>query len=848
MFGLADRDESWSAFFYTFASSSRGALKQRAEIIPLEPDTGNADVGRSGHGDYWPDIHSNNMKKIVFFMIGIIGLTMPGFCQSEISGKIVDEKNVAIPGAQILVHESFRGAISDASGEFSIARLNSGSVKLEVHHLGYAESQQYFDLNRDTSLLIVLKMRTLVSDEIVVLGTRASRKDPVSYTSVTREELNESNGIQDIPYLISMTPSVVQTSDAGNGIGYSGLRIRGTDPSRTNVTINGIPYNDSESHDVYWVNIPDVVSSVESIQIQRGVGTSTNGAGVFGANINIQTNQLNPEPYARVQATVGSYNTHKASVQAGTGLLNNQFSFDMRLSDIHSDGYIDRAFSDLSSWYASAGWYKKKSLLKATVFSGKEITYQAWGGVPGDSLLNNRRYNPYTYENEVDDYQQTHYQLHWSYALNTSLNWNLALHYTSGSGFYEQFKEGEDLEDYLLKPLSIGGVSITETDLIRRKWLDNDFFGAVYSINYSKDRLDVTLGGGSNSYIGDHFGKIIWAQYSSNGGIDHEWYRSRGKKTDHSIYLRSNYGLSKNLFLFGDIQYRLINYGIEGFDDDLRNINQDHLYNFVNPKAGWKWMLPKEQQLFGSLSLASREPKRSNYTDASPDQEILPENLIDTEVGYEKRFNAALLSVNTYLMYYQDQLVYTGEINDVGAPVMMNVHESYRAGIEMSFAWKISDNLDWQINSTVSKNKILDFIEYVDDWDTWSQRSNFLGTTDLAMSPSLILNHTLAWEPIENLKLRWESKYVSKQYIDNTSSDSRSIDPYWINNLSAQWSIEIAGIGDLSFFIQCLNVLNEEYESHAWVYNYYSGGNRALINGYYPQADRHFLLGIILDF
>jgi len=788
------------------------------------------------------------MFRAIHLTVAVLLIGMNSFAQLSLSGTITNNLKDPIPGAQIILKDSYKGAITDSDGHFTISNLKPGTYTLQVSHLSFASKLQEIDLTKDQQIIVQMSERTLVSDEVVIRATRASQRDPISYTALTKRDLEKSNGVQDIPFLISMTPSVVQTSDAGTGIGYTGLRIRGSDASRTNVTINGIPYNDSESHDVYWVNIPDVVSSVESIQIQRGVGTSTNGAGVFGANVNIQTNQLRPDPYASVHAAGGSFNTRKVNVQAGTGLLNDQLSVDARLSSIQSDGYIDRAFANLKSWYVSTGWYKPKSLLKATVFSGKEITYQAWGGVPKDSLLTNRSYNPYNYENEVDNYQQTHYQLHWSYSLNTELNWNVALHYTQGAGYYEQFKYGQTLSDYLLDPVSIGQEIIEECDLIRRKWLDNDFFGSVFSVNYSKNKLDLTWGGGLNRYIGDHFGKVIWAQFASNGSINHEWYRSVGSKDDISTYLKANYSVSNRMYAYADIQFRHINYRLDGEDDDLRVLDQSHLYNFLNPKAGLKLLVDHNQQVFGSFGIATREPKRSNFTDASPNQQVVPENLMDAEIGYELTLNSAIFRLNGYYMFYQDQLVLTGEINDVGAAVMMNVPESYRAGIELAFAWQVIPQLEWNFNTTLSQNKILNFTEYVDDWDTGVQRTFDLGNTDLALSPSLIVNHSMVWRPLSDLGLHWDSKYVGRQYIDNTASLDRSIDPYWVNNLSIRWTRKLAEIGEVSIYGQVLNALNESYESNAWVYSYFYGSERGAMTGYYPQAGRHFLVGMRLTF
>ncbi len=738
------------------------------------------------------------------------------------------------------------GVTSDNEGFYLLKNIQQGDYTLIVSFLGYDKWEKKISLSEDISINVELIRSTLLAGEVIVRASRANLNDPVAYTNLDKNQLARTDRIRDIPYLLELTPSVVATSDAGTGIGYSGLRIRGTDPSRINVTVNGIPYNDSESHDVYWVDIPDFVSSVENVQIQRGVGTSTQGAAAFGANINFQTRSVSARPYSEIQSTLGSFNTWKNAIAAGTGLIHDHFSVDMRLSQISSDGYIDRAFASMESYNLSAGWYGEKSIIKASTFSGKELTYQAWGGVPGELLETDRTYNPYTYDNEVDDYRQTHYQLHWSCQPLRKLNINLALHYTRGEGYYEQFREDEDLSDYLLETVIIGSDSILTSDIIRRKWLDNDFLGGIYSINYTLGKMAITGGGGWNRYDGDHFGQVIWSQYSSNGEIRHPYYFSKGLKTDWNYFTKINYQILPSVNLYADMQYRHIDYSINGKDDDQRDITQDHQYSFFNPKAGVSLDISKHQAVYLSFSVGNREPKRSNFTDSRPGQEIKPERLNDFEMGYTYKSGMFSLEANAYFMDYTDQLVLTGEINDVGSAIMVNVPDSYRAGLELTVAAQPFKSLAWELNATLSRNRIISFIEYVDDWDTWGQQNFELKNTSLAFSPEIIAGSRIIWNPLEGLDLSLLTKFVGKQFIDNTSSLDRMLDAYVVNNFRLGYSFQPKFLKEINLFVEVINLLNEEYETNAWVYSYFYQGQRYKMDGFYPQAGRHFMAGIIL--
>ncbi len=767
--------------------------------------------------------------------------------QLAITGTVTDEQDQPLAGANVVIEHTLLGVMTRADGTFSLKNLPPGKYTLFFSFVGYQKLEYRLELAAPAKISVRLQPSQVLGDEVIIRGIRASQKDPVTYTNLSSQDLRTDIQTRDVPFLLLNTPSVVATSDAGTGVGYSALRIRGTDPSRINVTINGVPFNDSESHEVYWVDIPDIVSSTDNIQIQRGVGSSTQGAAAFGANINFQTVALNPTPKAELNSAAGSFNTWKTSLNAGTGLINDHFSMDVRLSKIHSDGFIDRAFTDLSSAYVSGGYFSKKHIIKATFFTGKERTYQAWGGVPSEMLQSNRTYNPYTYKDEVDDYQQDNAQLSWSGQINPNLDFSVALHYTGGSGYYEQFREGETLTDYLINPVILGGDTITETDLVRRKWLNNDFYGAVYSVNYHRKQFSLTAGGGLNQYAGDHYGRVIWAKFASDAQTDHEYYFSRGVKSDANQFLKINYQFLPKAALYADIQYRFIDYKITGTDDNLSNITQKHKYQFVNPKIGLSFEISDNQRSYVSYAMAHREPTRGNFIDAPANQEIKPEILRDLELGYQVDARPISASFTAYWMDYTDQLILTGQINDVGAPIMVNIPSSYRSGLETAVRINPVKSLQVEMNLTLSRNKIRDFTEYVDDWDTWGQQTSSLGTTSLAFSPEIITGGRVTWLILDDLRFILDSRYVGRQFIDNTSDISRSLDPYWINNISIAWTLKPLKINEIVLFLQVNNVFNHQYETNAWVYSYYYEGQRNKMDGYFPQAGINFMGGIRID-
>ena len=699
--------------------------------------------------------------------------------------------------------------------------------------------------------------------EVNVNAIKASKNTPIAFTNVKKEEIQKSNLGQDLPTLISLTPSIVTTSDAGAGIGYSGFRIRGTDPSRINVTINGIPLNDSESQGVWWVNMPDFASSLDNIQIQRGVGTSTNGAAAFGASINLKTIGINKKAYARSNNSIGSFNTLKNNVELGTGLINNNFSFDTRLSRINSDGYIDRASSDLKSLYLQGTFVDETSVIKGIIFTGNERTYQAWNGVPLIYLDTNRTFNSYTYENEVDNYSQTHYQLHYTKNISSKTNYSLAGHYTHGEGYYEQEKLDQNLTDYNLSNIIIGNDTIYNTDLIRRKWLNNDFGGVTYSLNHKMDKLDLIFGGAYNKYSGQHYGNVIWSEFASNGNFEHEYYRNIATKFDNNVFLKANFMASDNTLLFADLQLRNIDYEFNGNDISGNLGRQNVQLDFFNPKFGLTHQINKNQMLYGSYSIANKEPNRADYVESSPNSRPVHETLYDTEFGYKYINNWMIFNINLFNMNYDNQLIKTGEINDVGYFTSKNVESSFRRGIEIEGAYEISKKINISGNLTISENKVDSFTQFIDNWDTWGQEQILHENTDLAFSPKLIWAAQMNYKFNNRTSLLFNSKYVGEQFIDNTSSEDRKIDDYLICNLQIDYVFNsfIFKNAKLSFLVN--NLFNVEYVSNAWIYRYITNsfdpresddyttlGSDGIYNmaGYFPQAKRNYLLGLSIDF
>lgn len=776
--------------------------------------------------------------------------------QFAINGKVIDENGVPLVGASVYLPALELGSQTDVEGHFSISSIPLGTHNVQVSFVGYQglETLIYFD--QDQSEIFELRASIYEIAPLVVRATRANERTPMTYSNLTQEELGKNNLGQDVPFLLRWTPSAVVTSDAGTGIGYTGIRIRGSDPTRINVTINGIPLNDAESHNVFWVDLPDFISSTDDIQIQRGVGTSTNGAGAFGASIHLNTSRIEREPFGRIQTTLGSFNTRKANISFGSGLLNDRFVFAGRLSTITSDGYIDRAAADLNSWYVNTSYLGDKSTVQFNAFSGHEITYQAWNGVPADFLDDDelRTFNSAgtekpgnPHENEVDNYRQTHYQLLWNSQLSSNLNLSLAGHYTNGAGYYEQYKAEETLADYGLE----GQFGLT-SDLIRRRWLDNDFYGMTYSLQTvsSDGKLDFTFGGGIHFYEGRHFGEVIWARNFGDGEMGHLYYDNLGKKSDFNGYGKLNYLVREHWDLYVDLQVRSVNYHFEGYDNQLRLVDQTDQLTFFNPKVGVNRRISDQSLGYLSLAVGHKEPNRDDYVETTPDQRPLPERLYNTELGYKYESGAATLAVNLYHMYYLNQLVLNGEINDVGAYTRVNIPYSYRLGLEINGGFSMGEFWRLEGNAAFSRNKVIQHTIYEDSYD---EAFNWLGqeavvyeNTNLSFSPNFVGGGNLTYKiPVKEnlLEIGWLHKYVSRQFIDNTSDTNNQLDAYYVSDLQVVYNWE--NLIEINFLLG--NIWNARYETNAWSYRYRYEGIRAIDQGFYPQAGNHFFVGVKFD-
>lgn len=770
----------------------------------------------------------------------------------KVEGIVFDqETNAPLWGASVSVKGSQKGKVTDSKGRYQLAASPNSTIS--VSFVGY----EPVDVPAEKSKQIGLKKSNFLQDEVVVRATRADENSAMAYSNVSATELGKSNLGQDMPMLLNFTPSVVTTSDAGAGIGYTGIRIRGSDATRVNVTVNGIPINDSESQGTFWVNMPDFASSVNSVQIQRGVGTSTNGAGAFGGSVNMQTNTFEPKAYGEANASGGSFGTLKTTLKFGSGLLGGKFTLDGRLSRIVSDGFIDRASSNLISAYFSAGYFGAKSFARFNYFTGNEKTYQSWYGTPesrvngsvdemkafidrnylsesdANNLLNSgRRYNYYTYDNQTDNYAQDHFQLITNHRLAEAWNLDLNAHYTYGRGYFEEFRPNADLQSYGLgaKPI---------VDVVRRKWLDNDFYGSTFALNYAgSQKFKFTFGGAWNRYIGRHYGLLV-APVAFAG---HEWYRSRSQKTDLNLYAKANWDIATAWNAYFDVQFRTAGYRMLGTADKFLTLDSDNTYSFFNPKFGLTHQISEKSKVYGSVSAGSKEPSRQDFVDNST-AVPRPEYLQDYEFGYERSGLRYGLQLNGYFMNYQDQLVLTGAVNSTGDAIRTNVEKSYRLGLEAVLNYQISKRLVWSGNVTLSQNRIQNFQEKMFDYDLNQEVVINHGNTDIAYSPSVIYGSTLTYTAgaFEASILR---KFVGKQYLDNTSDDARSLQAYNTHDLRFKYTLKKGPA--LTLLLN--NVLNEMYSSNGYTYSYRYGGTTTTENFYYPQAGFNFLLGASIRF
>lgn len=700
-----------------------------------------------------------------------------------------------------------------------------------------------------------------------------------SVSTVNLETIKENIGNGSVNNMFDRLPSMVTTSDAGTGLGYSYLRIRGIDHTRINVTVNGIALNDAESQGTWFVDIPDFGTKVQSLEVQRGAGTSNNGASAFGATMNFTTLLPSATPFAEVSSAAGSFYTFRNSVSVGTGLIKKRFSAEASYSNILTRGYIDNSGAKLHSIFFTANYFllnekknKDYGRLQFNLIYGSELTDVSWNGVPHELLETNRTYNScgeyydadgnrQYYDNTIDNYKQTHYQLHYFLDKNVNerheISLKTSLHLTRGFGYYEEYKDDYTFETYGLQPfLSDTAGPITTSDFITQMYMDNYFYGGTVNFSHTIDKkFTWMLGGAVNRYDGKHYSTIIWSQYTD---IPHDWHwhDATGDKRQYNIYGKfianlngKNTTTRPSTILYADLQYRCIDYRIGGINDLLNDVTQSYVWHFINPKAGveYSWNAHNlNHQLYFTFSVANREPTRSDLTNANANQKPKPETLYDFELGYLLKHDKAQFSADAYFMYYHDQLVLTGEINNVGTAIMTNVGKSFRTGIELSAGYQPLRWLRWQINGTFSLNKILGYTEYVDDWDTGEQRVNALGTTDISFSPSIIANNEFVFTPVRNFDISFVTKFVSRQYIDNSSRKEYSIDPYCVNNLQLSYKIETKVIHEIGLFFQVNNIFNAKYESNAWLYRYYYMGEECSMDGYFPQAGINFLGGIRL--
>ena len=803
------------------------------------------------------------MKKLMLGMLMIVSQQI-SVAQFKLGGKVTDgETKSPVENATVEINQTV-ATQTNSNGVFNTRISKKGAYRIRISSVGYKTWEQEIVLSeKETNLSFSLEQQKLLLKPIEINAIRAGDRMPFSKTNLSKKEIEKVNLGQDLPFIVNQTPSVVVNSDAGNGIGYTGIRIRGSDATRINMTLNGIPYNDAESQGLFFVNLPDFSSSVSSIQIQRGVGTSSNGAGAFGATLNLSTNEFNEKPYAELNTGAGSFNTWRQTIKAGSGLMGNHFTVDTRLSFINSDGFIDRGSADLSSLYFSTAYINNNTSLRFNVFTGKEKTYQSWNGIPeaklkrddnklmehyqnnayylypttADSLNlfdknNNRTYNVFTYKNQTDNYRQDHYQLFFNHELNKQLSLNTAFFLTRGKGYYEEYKHKESLDDYGLNPV--------DADIIRQLWLDNWFYGTTFSAQYKKEKDQFSIGGAYTRYKGLHYGKIIWSDVTVPK--DYEWYDLDAYKNDFNLYAKYQRRVAARWDAFADLQYRSVTHTINGFRKNPA-LKSGAEFNFFNPKLGISYADNKGWLGFASFSVGNKEPNREDF-EAGVTQQPKHETLYDLELNLEKRSSIYSVSVTGYYMHYNNQLVLTGRINDVGAYTRINIPKSYRAGVELTATAKASDWFNAAANLTLSKNRILNFTEYVDDYDNGGQKENLFSSSPLSFSPNAIAGITLNFIPVKNGEVSLLNKYVSRQYLDNTGNKARSIDPFFVSDLRLSYGIRSKRIKEINLLFQLNNVFNTLYEANGYTFSYIYANQTITENFYYPMAGRNFLAGI----
>ncbi len=809
-----------------------------------------------------------NVKKVLG-TITVLLIAVVVHAQVTVSGIVTDKNKTPLQGASVVLTISGKKttATTNANGEFVFAHIVKGNATITANYVGKEEASQTILVDEiEETLHFILEEDAAALEPLEVRSVRASERSPFTKTNLSSADIAKNNTAQDLPFLLNQTPSVVVNSDAGNGVGYTGIHIRGTDGTRINITLNGIPYNDAESSISYFVDLPDFASSISSLQIQRGVGTSTNGAGAFGATINLSTNEVHDSAFAEVNNSYGSFNTWKNTIKVGSGLLNNHFTIDARLSRISSDGFIDRASSNLQSAYFSAAYLGNKTSLRLNIFTGKEKTYQAWNGVPGAKLFgsqqdlqnfydnnigtyfftpadsvnlfnsNKRTYNLYNYPNQTDNYQQDNYQLFWNQQVASHLSLNIAAFLTCGRGYYEEYEHNQNYADYGLPNVIIGNDVITQTDLIRDRWLNNSFYGTTFSLQKKTRTDEITLGGSASKYIGWHYNNVLWA---SNGGVpnNYQYVRVPAYKTDVNVYAKWLHQFNNYFSLFGDVQYRRVVYDMNGFEDNPKlYINRN--FNFFNPKTGLSY-INNNWSAYVSYAVAGKEPNRDDF-EAGKTTQPNAENLYDWEANVSHQNRIFNWGATLYYMQYKNQLVLTGKINDIGAYTRINVPNSYRAGIELQGGAKVNEWLNLNAGATFSRNKIKSFAEYIDNYDAdfnyIGQQSIQHNNTDISFSPSIIANGSINLLPIKNFEISLLSKYVSRQYLDNTQNVKRSLNNYFTEDARLIYTFKKVVFKEWSIIGQINNIFSREYEPNGYTFSYNNASSPVTENYYFPMA------------
>ena len=764
------------------------------------------------------------MKKITIFLFLFTSILVNAQ-QFNLSGKVVDENNEVLTGASITIKETKKGTSTDFDGKFSIS-LPKGNYTLQISFLGFKTVSKLVNLTKNEEISVILLPNETLLDEVLVSAVRVNADIPVTFSNLSKKEIAKRNLGQDIPILMNYLPNVVSSSDAGAGVGYTYMNVRGSNSERINVTINGIPYNDAESQGTFWVNLGDFASSTQNLQLQRGVGTSTNGSGAFGASLNILTDAISEEAFGEIQSSFGSFGTRKNTLKFSTGKLNDHIEIFGRLSNIYSDGYVDRAFTDIKSYFLQGSYTDENTLIKAITFGGKERTYQSWFGLDATQLEEDRRQNPYTYDNEVDDYKQDHYQLHWNEKWNDEWSTNLGLNYTKGEGFFEQYKEEESAADF-------NNLIVDETDVIVRRWLDNDFYVVNFNANYKTETLNLITGISYSNYTGDHFGEVIWGEdLAPNTNIRDRYYFSDATKNDFSVFAKANFDVNEKLSAYVDLQGRFVSYKTKGLTSDRVSIDVDENFNFFNPKFGFTYELNENNNLYASFAVANKEPNRNDFENGVS----TAENLLDYELGWRLKSENVKLNTNIYFMDYDNQLVLTGAIDDVGQPIRATSGSSYRLGLEIDADIRISDKFSIKPNIAFSTNKNRDF--FIEE----NGIAKSLGNTNLSYSPDVVVGNVFQYNIKENLQISLLSKYVGEQFLNNIDDTSSKLDDYFTSDFNVVYELKPKKIFKSIVFTGLINnIFNEEYVANAIDY----GGGYIY---YYPQATINFLLGATFRF